>query len=203
MNESAAVSCLVFQTSVRIAHAVDHPMTKSSETSLLTHFDADGKAHMVDVGAKPPTHRIATASGRIEMKPETLLAIQSGTAIKGDVIGVARLAGIMAAKKTSDLIPLCHQVPLSRVAIKFEASDILYPGTTGLFCSATVESVWSTGVEIEALTAVQIALLTVFDMCKAIDRGMSIQDVLVDEKHGGRSGSWLNGHPAGHTYTNS
>ena len=162
-------------------------------TSPLTHFDAQGQAHMVNVGAKPATHRVAVATGRIEMQPATLVLIESGTAKKGDVLGVARLAGIMAAKKTSDLIPLCHPLALTRVAIEFEAASAHQPGATGIFCSATVETVGPTGVEMEALTAVQVALLTIYDMCKAVDRGMSIHDVRVVEKHGGKSGSFVAG----------
>ena len=155
--------------------------------SPLTHFDAQGQAHMVDVAAKAPTHRIAVASGRIQMLPATLALIESGTAKKGDVLGIARIAGIMAAKKTSDLIPLCHPLALTRVAIEFE----VMAGGPGIACSATVETVGPTGVEMEALTAVQVALLTVYDMCKAVDRGMTITDVSVREKHGGKSGSFV------------
>ena len=146
---------------------------------------------MVDVAAKAATHRIAVASGRIEMQPATLAVIQAGTAKKGDVLGIARIAGIMAAKKTSDLIPLCHPLALTRVAIEFEASSAQQLGAVGIFCSATVETVGQTGVEMEALTAVQVALLTIYDMCKAVDRGMSIHDVRVVEKHGGKSGSFI------------
>ncbi len=157
----------------------------------LTHFDAHGQAHMVDVAAKPSTHRIAIAGGRIDMLPATLAIIQAGTAKKGDVLGVARIAGIQAAKKTSELIPLCHPLALTRVAIDFEA---LAGGTTavgGMVCTATVETVGPTGVEMEALTAVQVALLTIYDMCKAVDRGMTINDVKLLQKHGGKSGSYL------------
>ena len=144
-------------------------------------------------------HRIAIASGRIEMLPATLALIEAGTAKKGDVLGIARIAGIagiagiMAAKKTSDLIPLCHPLALTRVAIEFEAASARLPGATGIFCAATVETVGPTGVEMEALTAVQVALLTIHDMCKAVDRGMSIHDVRVVEKHGGKSGSFVAG----------
>ena len=159
--------------------------------SALTHFDAQGQAHMVDVAAKAATHRIAIASGRIEMQPATLAIIEAGTAKKGDVLGIARIAGIMAAKKTSDLIPLCHPLALTRVAIEFEASRVHKSSTSGIFCTATVETVGPTGVEMEALTAVQIALLTIYDMCKAVDRAMSISDVRVVEKHGGKSGSFV------------
>ena len=146
---------------------------------------------MVDVGAKAATHRIAVATGRIEMQPETLALIESGTAKKGDVLGIARIAGIMAAKKTSDLIPLCHPLALTRVALDFDAASAHQIGATGIYCTATVETVGPTGVEMEALTAVQVALLTIYDMCKAVDRGMSIHDVRVLEKHGGKSGSFV------------
>ena len=147
---------------------------ETPSTSPLTHFDAQGQAHMVDVGAKAATHRIAVATGRIEMQPETLALIESGT-----------------AKKTSDLIPLCHPLALTRVAIEFEAASARVEGACGIFCSATVETVGQTGVEMEALTAVQIALLTIYDMCKAVDRGMVVRDVMVTEKHGGKSGAYV------------
>ena len=156
--------------------------------SSLTHFDPQGQAHMVDVAGKPATHRIAIASGRIRMLPATLALVESGTAKKGDVLGVARIAGIQAAKKTSDLIPLCHPLALTRVAVEFEIDSA---GST-VDCTATVETVGPTGVEMEALTAVQVALLTIYDMCKAVDRGMTITDVRVREKHGGKSGSFVN-----------
>jgi cyclic pyranopterin phosphate synthase len=156
-------------------------------TSTLTHFDGQGQAHMVDVAGKPDTHRVAVAQGRIVMNAATLAIILEGTAKKGDVLGIARIAGIMAAKKTSDLIPLCHPLALTRVALDF-APDI--PGTS-IDCRATVETVGPTGVEMEALTAVQVALLTIYDMCKAVDRAMVIGDVRVLEKHGGKSGSYL------------
>lgn len=159
--------------------------------SALTHFDAQGQAHMVDVAAKPATHRIAIASGRIEMQPETLALIEAGTAKKGDVLGIARIAGIQGAKKTSDLIPLCHPLALTGIAIQFEALSVHKLGTGSICCTATVETVGPTGVEMEALTAVQVALLTIYDMCKAVDRGMSIHDVRVLEKHGGKSGSFI------------
>ena len=159
----------------------------TSANSGLTHFDAQGQAHMVDVAAKAATHRVAVAQGRIAMQPETLRVIQQGSARKGDVLGVARIAGIMAAKKTSELIPLCHPLALTRVAVDFRVDE---PGSA-VYCSATVETVGPTGVEMEALTAAQIALLTIYDMCKAIDRGMTITDVKVLEKHGGKSGSWV------------
>jgi cyclic pyranopterin phosphate synthase len=159
--------------------------------SKLTHFDAQGQAHMVDVAGKASTHRIAVAGGRIVMLPQTLAIIQSGTAKKGDVLGIARIAGIQAAKKTSDLIPLCHPLALTRVAVDFEVDE----GESAVRCSATVETVGPTGVEMEALTAVNVALLTIYDMCKAVDRGMTINDVRVLEKHGGKSGSFVNASP--------
>jgi cyclic pyranopterin phosphate synthase len=158
----------------------------------LTHFDAQGQAHMVDVAAKAATHRIAVAGGRIAMQPATLALIEAGTARKGDVLGVARIAGIMAAKKTSELIPLCHPLALTRVAIDFEIHQQDAAGAAAVFCSATVETVGPTGVEMEALTAVQVALLTIYDMVKAVDRGMTMTDVRVLEKHGGKSGSFVN-----------
>jgi cyclic pyranopterin phosphate synthase len=161
-------------------------MTHPSE---LTHFDAQGQAHMVDVAAKASTHRVAVAQGRIEMKPETLAIIVQGSAKKGDVLGIARIAGIMAAKKTSELIPLCHPLALTRVAVEF-AVDAASASVT---CTATVETVGQTGVEMEALTAVQVALLTIYDMCKAVDRGMTITDCKLLEKHGGKSGTYLAG----------
>ena len=142
---------------------------------------------MVDVAAKAHTHRTGIASGRISMQPETLKLIQSGTAKKGDVLGIARIAGIQAAKKTSDLIPLCHPLALTRVAVEF----IIDESTHSVKCTATVETVGQTGVEMEALTAVQVALLTIYDMCKALDRGMTMTDVRLLEKHGGKSGSYI------------
>ena len=154
----------------------------------LTHFDAHGQAHMVDVGAKAATHRTAIAQGRIVMNPDTLAIILSGTAKKGDVLGIARIAGIMAAKKTSDLIPLCHPLALTRVTVDFTPDE----PTSSITCNATVETVGPTGVEMEALIAVQVALSTIYDMCKAVDRSMTIIDVRVLEKHGGKSGSFVN-----------
>ena len=177
-----------------VAHpftAIDHCMTSS--TSPLTHFDAQGQAHMVDVGAKPATHRVAIATGCIEMQPATLALIESGTAKKGDVLGIARIAGIMAAKKTSELIPLCHPLALSRVAIELEAARADGESAAAVLCTATVETTGPTGVEMEALTAVQVALLTIYDMCKAADRGMVITGVRLLEKHGGKSGSYVAG----------
>ena len=159
--------------------------------SNLTHFDAHGQAHMVDVAAKLNTHRVAMARGRIEMLPATLALIESGTAKKGDVLGIARIAGIQGAKKTSDLIPLCHPIALTRVAMDFEVVTASAGRTAHVVCSATAETVGPTGVEMEALTAVQVALLTIYDMCKAVDRGMTITDVKLLEKHGGKSGSFM------------
>ena len=156
--------------------------------SGLTHFDNQGQAHMVDVSAKAATHRIAIAHGRIVMNPATLTIILAGSAKKGDVLGIARIAGIMAAKKTSDLIPLCHPLALTRVAVNFTPDE----PTNSITCNATVETVGPTGVEMEALIAVQVALATIYDMCKAVDRGMTITEVRVLEKHGGKSGSFVN-----------
>ena len=157
-------------------------------STSLTHFDGQGHAHMVDVAGKAATHRIAVAQGRIVMNPATLAIIQTGTAKKGDVLGIARIAGIMAAKKTSDLIPLCHPLALTRVTVEF-ADDI---AASCVICTAQVETVGPTGVEMEALAAVQVALLTIYDMCKAVDRSMVMTDVRVLEKHGGKSGSFVN-----------
>jgi cyclic pyranopterin phosphate synthase len=159
--------------------------------STLTHFDAQGQAHMVDVSAKLNTHRIAVAHGRIEMLPATLAMIESGTAKKGDVLGIARIAGIQGAKRTSDLIPLCHPIALTRVAMDFAIVPAVPGAAAHVVCSATAETVGPTGVEMEALTAVQVALLTIYDMCKAVDRGMTITDVKLLEKHGGKSGSFV------------
>jgi cyclic pyranopterin monophosphate synthase len=159
--------------------------------SGLTHFDEQGQAHMVDVAAKPATHRVAVASGRIEMLPGTLALIQSGTAKKGDVLGIARIAGIQGAKRTSELIPLCHPLALTRVALEFALQPEGAPGPASVFCTARAETVGPTGVEMEALTAVQVALLTIYDMCKAVDRGMTITGVRLLEKHGGKSGSFV------------
>ena len=142
---------------------------------------------MVDVAAKAATHRIAVANGRILMKPATLALIQSGSSKKGDVIGVARIAAIQAAKRTAELIPLCHPLPITRVAVEFEIDAAL----SRVRCTAQVETLGRTGVEMEALTAVNIALLTIYDMCKAADRGMVITDVKLLEKHGGKSGNYV------------
>jgi cyclic pyranopterin phosphate synthase len=152
----------------------------------LTHFNAAGEAHMVDVGGKPASERRAVAAGRILMQPETLARIRQGDHRKGDVLGVARIAGIMAAKKTADLVPLCHPLALTQVDIDLEPES----QPTSVVCRATVATRGQTGVEMEALTAVQIALLTVYDMCKAVDRGMVIDQVRLVEKTGGKSGHW-------------
>ena len=143
---------------------------------------------MVDVGAKAASHRVAIATGRIQMLPSTLALVQAGTAKKGDVLGIARIAGIQGAKRTSDLIPLCHPLALTRVAVEFE---VLEGSVPTIVCNATAETVGPTGVELEALTAVQVALLTIYDMCKAADRGMTITDVKLLEKQGGKSGHWV------------
>ncbi|WP_153002537.1 cyclic pyranopterin monophosphate synthase MoaC [Sphingomonas endophytica] len=150
----------------------------------LTHLDADGAAHMVDVGDKAVTRREAVATGRIVMSPEALAAIRAGAVKKGDVLAVARVAGIMAAKRTSDLIPLCHPLPITRVSLD------LTPGDDGITATATVATDGKTGVEMEALTAVSAALLTVYDMAKALDKTMTIGGIRVIEKRGGRSGDW-------------
>jgi cyclic pyranopterin monophosphate synthase len=155
--------------------------------SPLTHFDAQGQAHMVDVSAKAETHRVARASGVIRMKPATFELIASGQAKKGDVIAVARIAAIQGAKRTAELIPLCHPLPITRVAVDFELEEALHQ----VRCTAQVETFGRTGVEMEALTAVQVGLLTVYDMCKAADRGMVMGDIKVLHKSGGKSGEWL------------
>jgi len=152
----------------------------------LTHFNAAGEAHMVDVGGKTATERRAVAEGRILMAPETLAHIRLGDNRKGDVLGVARIAGIMAAKRTADLIPLCHPLALTRVEVDLQTGD----APPAVSCRVTVETRDRTGVEMEALTAVQVALLTVYDMCKAVDRGMTIDQVRLLEKTGGKSGPW-------------
>src|SRR5512134_2011906 len=156
-------------------------------TSPLTHFDAQGEAHMVDVAAKSETHRIARAAGTIRMQPATLALIAQGTAAKGDVIGIARIAAIQAAKRTAELIPLCHPLPLTRVAVEFEIDR----ARNAVHCTAVAETFGRTGVEMEALTAVQVGLLTVYDMCKAADRGMVMGDIRLLEKSGGKSGQWV------------
>jgi len=149
----------------------------------LTHFNAQGQAHMVDVGSKAETRRTAVAEGWIRMQPATLARIREGSAAKGDVLGVARLAAIMAAKRTSDLIPLCHPIALSRVAAEFTLDE----SGSRVRCEVTAECTGRTGVEMEALTAVQVGLLTIYDMCKAVDRGMVMEGVRLLEKRGGKS----------------
>jgi cyclic pyranopterin phosphate synthase len=160
-------------------------MTQAPSTQL-THFDAQGQAHMVDVAAKAETHRIARASGLITMLPATLAQIEAGNAKKGDVLGIARIAAIQAAKRTSELIPLCHPLPLTHVSVTFELDAVAHT----VRCTAQAETLGRTGVEMEALTAVQIGLLTIYDMVKAVDRGMVMGEIKVLEKHGGKSGDW-------------
>jgi len=152
----------------------------------LTHFNKEGEAHMVDIGDKDATQRIAIADGTIRMQAETLQLIESGTHKKGDVLGIARVAGIMAAKKTAELIPLCHPISLSHIEIDLETM----PSENTVYCKARVETTGQTGVEMEALQAVQTTLLTIYDMCKAIDRGMTIESIGLLEKSGGKSGTW-------------
>ena len=156
-------------------------------SDALTHFDAQGRARMVDVAAKPATHRVAVARGTIRMQTDTLRRIVSGDHRKGDVIGVARLAGIMAAKRTSELVPLCHPIALTRVEVELWPDD----PCNRVECRSRVEAIGPTGVEMEALNATQVALLTVYDMCKAVDRGMTIESVRLVEKRGGKSGDWV------------
>ena len=152
----------------------------------LTHFDQHGQAHMVDVGDKASTRRIAIAGGKISMLPSTLALIQSGSAKKGDVLGIARIAAIQASKKTADLIPLCHPISLSKVAVSFDIEE----QSNSISCMVTAETTGQTGVEMEALCAVSVGLLTIYDMCKAADRGMTISDIKLFEKKGGKSGHW-------------
>ncbi|MBX9268371.1 molybdenum cofactor biosynthesis protein C [Chromobacterium violaceum] len=152
----------------------------------LTHFDDSGQAHMVDVGGKAATARRAVAEGVIRMLPATFALVKDGGHKKGDVLGIARVAAIMAAKKTWDLIPLCHPIALTRLAVEFELLD----GESAVRIAATAECMGQTGVEMEALTAVNVGLLTIYDMCKAVDRGMEITGVRLLEKDGGKSGSW-------------
>lgn len=161
------------------------PMPESY-SSPLTHFDSSGQAHMVDVGSKSSTHRRAVAGGNISMQPATLQLIMDGTNKKGDVLGIARIAAIQASKRTGDLIPLCHPIALTRVAVDFEIDE----KAMSVSCTATAECMGQTGVEMEALTAATIGLLTIYDMCKAADRGMTIHNVRLLEKEGGKSGSW-------------
>lgn len=155
--------------------------------SPLTHFNAEGQAHMVDVGEKSETSRMARAAGSIYMRPETLALIQKGSAKKGDVLGVARIAAIQGAKRTSDLIPLCHPIALTKVSVEFEIDA----DRSAVHCLVVAECYGRTGVEMEALTAASAGLLTVYDMCKAVDRGMRIEGLRLLEKKGGKSGHWL------------
>jgi cyclic pyranopterin monophosphate synthase len=155
--------------------------------SKLSHFDNSGQAHMVDVGDKLQTKRRAVASGIITMLPATLKLILQGDAKKGDVLGIARIAAIQASKKTADLIPLCHPIALTKVSITFDIDE----KTTSITCTAACETTGQTGVEMEALTAVNIGLLTIYDMCKAVDRGMVMHEIKLLEKHGGKSGDWI------------
>lgn len=155
--------------------------------NALTHFDNSGQAHMVDVGDKVHTKRIAFASGMISMQASTLVLIKNGDTKKGDVLGIARIAAIQGSKRTSDLIPLCHPISLTKVSITFEIDD----KNTAVICTATTETTGQTGVEMEALTAVSVGLLTIYDMCKAANRGMVIGEIKLLEKHGGESGSWV------------
>jgi len=160
--------------------------------SALTHFDEAGKAHMVDVADKAVTHRVARAEGCIWMEPATLQRIREGQPAKGDVIGIARIAAIQGAKRTADLVPLCHPLALTRVTVEFEWIE----SRPGVRCTAQVETLGRTGVEMEALTAVQVGLLTIYDMCKAVDRGMVMGDIRLLEKLGGKSGHWQAPAPA-------
>jgi cyclic pyranopterin phosphate synthase len=157
--------------------------------SKLTHFNESGEAHMVDVGGKDVTARRAVVKGRISMQPETLELIQQGKHKKGDVLGIARTAGIMATKRTADLIPLCHPLALTHVSVDFDIDA----NTSSIECTVATETNGQTGVEMEALTGTQIALLTIYDMCKAVDRGMVIGDIRLIEKSGGKSGHWQAG----------
>lgn len=158
-------------------------------SSGFTHFDNKGQAVMVDVGAKTDTRRVAVASGRITMQPETLSMIADGNAKKGDVLGIARVAAIMAAKKTSDLIPLCHPIALTKVFVEFALEQ------NTVTCTVTAETTGKTGVEMEALMAVSAGLLTIYDMCKAVDRGMVMDNIGLLRKEGGKSGIWEARHP--------
>jgi cyclic pyranopterin monophosphate synthase len=159
-------------------------MTSSKK---LTHFDSDGQAHMVDVAGKGETHRVARAAGRIQMLPATLAQISAGTAKKGDVLGIARIAAIQAVKRTSDLIPLCHPLAITAVDVEFFVDT----PSSAIECRVTAETIGRTGVEMEALTAVSVGLLTIYDMCKAVDRGMRIEQIALVEKLGGKSGHWV------------
>ena len=164
-------------------------MTKSNNThqGSLTHFDSAGQAHMVDVGGKASTHRVAVATGCIKMQATTLQHVMLGDNKKGDVLGIARIAAIQASKRTSDLIPLCHPLFLTKVAVVFDIDE----QNSIIHCTVTAETTGQTGVEMEALTAVNIGLLTIYDMCKAIDRGMCMGEIKLLEKQGGKSGDWV------------
>jgi len=153
----------------------------------LTHFNKQGEAHMVNVGEKPVSHRVAVADGRIRMQTETLQLVRSGGHKKGDVLGIARIAGIMGAKKTAELVPLCHPLALTSVEVEFNIEE----APAAIYCKATAETRGQTGVEMEAITAVQVTLLTIYDMCKAVDRGMILQDIALLSKTGGKSGTWM------------
>jgi cyclic pyranopterin phosphate synthase len=170
-----------------LSHA-SHHRTNVLSTHLLNHFDTQGQAHMVDVSGKAHTLRVATAEGAVQMQAATLALIEAGQAGKGDVLGVARIAAIQATKKTADLIPLCHPLALSKVSVVFEVQH----EPASVVCRVTVHTTGPTGVEMEALTGVSVALLTVYDMCKAADRGMQLTDIRLLEKHGGQSGSFVN-----------
>jgi cyclic pyranopterin phosphate synthase len=164
------------------------PNHKTVEGTSLTHFDASGQAHMIDVGEKAITHRIAVAQGVIQMQTSTLQMIKTGDTKKGDVLGIARIAAIQASKKTADLIPLCHPIALTKVSVTFEIKT----EENSVYCTVTTKCDGKTGVEMEALTAVSVGLLTIYDMLKAVDRGMVLSDIKLLEKHGGKSGSWEN-----------
>ncbi len=159
----------------------------AGQGSHFTHFDADGQAHMVDVASKDVTKRVARAGGRIAMRPETLAGVRAGSSSKGDVLGVARIAAIQAAKRTSELIPLAHPLPLTRVTVDFSVNE----AESAIAISVTAETLDRTGVEMEALTGAAIGLLTIYDMCKAVDRGMRIENVRLLEKSGGKSGPFV------------
>ena len=161
----------------------------AGQGSHFTHFDADGQAHMVDIASKDVTKRIARAGGRIAMRPETLAGVRAGSASKGDVLGVARIAAIQGAKRTSELIPLAHPLPLTRITVDFHVNE----AESAIAISVTAETLDRTGVEMEALTGAAIGLLTIYDMCKAVDRGMRIENVRLLEKSGGKSGDFVAG----------
>lgn len=163
--------------------------TFQANKDKLNHFDEAGKAHMVDISDKDITHRIAIAQGQIKMQPATFATIKAGDAKKGDVLGIARIAAIQASKKTSDLIPLCHPIALNKVSVEFDLDE----ANNSVTCTVTAKCDGKTGVEMEALTATSAGLLTIYDMCKAIDRGMVISDIKLLEKQGGKSGHWSAG----------